>query len=103
MAGPHHRPAGLAPGGIGVSGTLAPVNPGEILREKLDEMGLSLSKAADRMGVSQPYMSMLCAGRKGIGPQTAIKLESLTGISANMWASLSALYAVARERERSAA
>lgn len=80
--------------------TLAPVNPGEILRETLDEMGLSQFRAADRMGVSQAYMSMLCTGRKGIGPRTALKLEALTGISANMWASLSARYAVARERDR---
>ena len=79
------------------------VNPGEILTEKLAEMGLSQFAAASRMGVSQPYMSMLCTGRKGIGPGTALKLEALTGISANMWASLAARYAVTRMRNRSAA
>lgn len=79
------------------------VNPGEILTEKLAEMGLSQFAAASRMGVSQPYVSMLCSGRKGIGPGTALKLETLTGISANTWASLAARYAVAREREHSAA
>jgi len=79
------------------------VNPGEILTEKLAEMGLSQFQAADRMGVSQAHMSHLCTGRKGIGPATAIKLEALTGINANMWASLSAQYAVAQERKRRAA
>ena len=79
------------------------VNPGEILTEKLAEMGLSQFIAANRMGVSQPYISMLCRGRKGIGPGTAIKLEALTGINANTWASLSARYAVAQERKRHAA
>ena len=79
------------------------INPGEILREKLEEMGLSQFQAADRMGVSQPYMSQLCTGRKGMGPTTALKLESLTGISANVWATLSARFAVARERQRLAA
>lgn len=79
------------------------VNPGEILREKLEEMGLSQSKAADLMGVSQPRMSHLCTGRKGIGPATALKLEALTGINANVWARLSADYAVSIERKRQAA
>ena len=79
------------------------VNPGEILQEKLDEMHVSQFEAAARMGVSQPYVSMLCSGRKGIGPGTALKLEALTGISALMWASLAARYAVARQRERQTA
>jgi HTH-type transcriptional regulator / antitoxin HigA len=79
------------------------VNPGEILREKLDEMGLSQFQAADRMGVSQAHMSHLCTGATGIGPATALKLEELTGINANVWASLSARYAVAQERKRRAA
>jgi HTH-type transcriptional regulator/antitoxin HigA len=76
------------------------VNPGEILQEKLDEMHVSQFEAATRMGVSQPYVSMLCSGRKGIGPGTAIKLEALTGISAELWARLWAQYAVAKQRER---
>lgn len=79
------------------------VNPGEILQEKLDEMHVSQFQAAVVIGVSPPYMSMLCSGRKGIGPRTALKLEALTGINANTWASLAAVWAVYCERKRTAA
>lgn len=74
------------------------VNPGEILREKLGELGISGSAAANRMDVSPPFVSMLLAGRKGIGPVTALKLEALTGVRAEVWATLWARYAVHRER-----
>jgi addiction module HigA family antidote len=75
------------------------VHPGEILREKLEEMHLSGSAAADRMDVSQPHMAQLLSGRSGIGPVTAIKLEALTGISAEMWLGLAARHALFLERQ----
>jgi HTH-type transcriptional regulator/antitoxin HigA len=75
------------------------VHPGEILREKLAEMGLSGSEAANRMGVSQPHMAQLLSGRSGIGPKTAIKLEALTGISAEMWLGLASRHALFLERQ----
>lgn len=70
------------------------VHPGEILREKLAEMGMSGSEAADRLGVTQPYVSNVLNGHKGIGPHFALKLEKLTGISAEMWVGLSARHAL---------
>ena len=75
------------------------VHPGEILREKLAEMGLSGSAAADRMGVSQPHMAQLLSGRTGVGPATAIKLEELTGISAETWLGLASRHALFLERQ----
>lgn len=77
----------------------AAVHPGEILREKLEEMGVSGSEAADRLNVSQPYMSALLNGRTGAGPKTALKLERLTGISAEMWVGLQARYDLAVARQ----
>lgn len=76
------------------------VNPGETIRETLKQLGISGSEAADRMGVTQPYVANLLAGRKGIGPVTALKLEDLTGVRAEVWARLWAQYAVALERNR---
>lgn len=76
------------------------VHPGEILREKLAEMGLSGSAAADRMGVTQPRIAAILTGRKGVGPVTALKLEELTGMSADLWAALQARYDVDVERNR---
>jgi addiction module HigA family antidote len=75
------------------------VHPGEILREKLAEMGLSGSEAANRMGVSQPHLAQLLSGRTGVGPATAIKLETLTGISAQMWLNLASSHALFLERQ----
>jgi addiction module HigA family antidote len=76
------------------------VHPGEILREKLAEMGMSGSEAANRMDVTPPFVSMLLNGRKGVGVGVALKLEALTGISAEMWLGLAARHALYLARQR---
>jgi addiction module HigA family antidote len=76
------------------------VHPGEILREKLAEMGISGSEAANRMDVTPPFVSMLLNGRKGIGVGVALKLEALTGISAETWLGLATRHALHEARKR---
>lgn len=76
--------------------------PGETLRETLAARGISQAEASRRMGVSQPYVSNLLASRKGVGPETALKLEALTGVSGEFWARLWAQYAVGLARQAKA-
>ncbi len=74
--------------------------PGGTIAETIRGLGISRSEAARRMGVSPPFVTALVQSRKGIGPTTALRLEGLTGVSAEFWARLWAGYAVGVERRR---
>lgn len=78
------------------------VHPGEILREALDERGMTQADLADRMGISQPAVSYLVTGEHGIGAATALKLEDALGISARFWLYLQADHDLYIARERAA-
>ena len=52
-----------------------PPHPGEILRELcLEPMGLSITEAAEALGVSRKTLSTIINGRAGISPEMAIRL-----------------------------
>jgi addiction module HigA family antidote len=53
-----------------------PIHPGEILREDvLAEIGLSVSEAATRLGISRVTLSRVLHGHAGISPNLAVRLE----------------------------
>ena len=79
------------------------VLPGEIIREKFAEMGLTQKAAAEAMGVAQPQLSAVVNGGTGITARWALRLERLTGVSAETWMGLQMGYDLGVERARSAA
>ena len=63
-----------------------PPHPGEILRTLcLDPLGLSVTEAAQALGVSRKTLSSLLNGRTGISPQMAIRLSIAFDTSAASW------------------
>jgi antitoxin HigA-1 len=66
-----------------------PTHPGEMLLEEfLKPLGLSQTELADRMGVSYPRVNELIHGRRGVTPDTALRLERLFGMEAQFWLNL---------------
>lgn len=64
----------------------APTHPGEILRKDfLEPLGLSQRDAADRMGVSYVRFNELVNGRRGVTPNTALRLARLFGTTPEFW------------------
>lgn len=60
-------------------------------------MGLSQTELAEKMGVSYPRVNELIHGKRGVTPDTALRLEQLFGMEAQFWLNLqlaSDLYAV---------
>lgn len=56
----------------------SPLHPGEIVREILIEgAGLTVTAAAEHLGVSRTTLSRLLNGRIGISPEMAIRLAKL--------------------------
>ena len=63
-----------------------PPHPGEILRELcLEPLGLSVTRAAEALGVSRKTLSAILNGRAGISPEMAIRLSKAFGASAESW------------------
>lgn len=65
------------------------VAPGEFLSEWLEQERLSQAELARRMGVSPKHVSTLINGST-LTPETALRLERVTGASAKYWLSLEA-------------
>ena len=78
------------------------IHPGEYLEEVLETRGIKQRELADRMGVSENFLSNLLHGTKSVGPDTALKLERALGISSTIWNNLNASFRLheAREQEK---
>jgi antitoxin HigA-1 len=63
-----------------------PPHPGEVLRELcLQPLGLTVTDAAEALGVSRKTLSAILNGRAGISPEMAIRLSKAFGTSAESW------------------
>ena len=63
-----------------------PPHPGEILRTLCFEpLSISVTEAAQALGVSRKTLSSLLNGRSGISPEMAIRLSVAFDTSAESW------------------
>lgn len=70
-----------------------PPHPGEVLKELcLEPLGLSVTRAAEALGVTRKTLSAILNGRAGISPEMAIRLSKAFGTSAESWLSQQAQY-----------
>ncbi len=66
-----------------------PTHPGEMLREEfLVPLGITQSEFATRLGVSFPRLNEVINARRGVTPDTALRLARVTGMSADFWLGL---------------
>lgn len=68
------------------------VAPGEYLNEWLEETCTTQQEAANRLGFSRKHVNEIVNGRAAITPETALKLERLTGMLAESWLRFEARY-----------
>jgi addiction module HigA family antidote len=63
-----------------------PPHPGEILRELcIEPLGLSITEAAEALGVTRKTLSAILNGRSGISPEMAVRLSIAFGTSSESW------------------
>jgi len=67
-----------------------PPHPGETLREDiLPALGLSVTEAAEQLGVARPSLSRVLNGRAAISTEMALRIEKWLGVdnggSADLW------------------
>ena len=63
-----------------------PTHPGEMLLEEfLEPLGMSQTELAERIHVSYPRVNEIINGKRGVTPDTALRLSRLLGTSPEFW------------------
>jgi addiction module HigA family antidote len=63
-----------------------PPHPGEIIREFcIEPLNLSVTEAANALGVTRKTLSALLNGRSGISPEMALRLSKVFGRTPEGW------------------
>ena len=71
---------------------MRPVHPGEILREEMEELGMSAKAIARELGVPQNRISDILRGRRGITADTALRLARYLNTTPQLWLNLQKAY-----------
>jgi len=79
-----------------------PPHPGEVIRELcLEPIGLSITDAAEALGVSRKTLSSLVNGRCAISPEMAIRLSIAFDTTPESWMNQQTQYDLAKaEKQR---
>ena len=76
-----------------------PPHPGEIIRKDcIEPLGLSVTDAAEGLGVSRKHLSNLLNGHAGITPNMAIRLSKAFGGSPESWLTQQMQYDLRKEQ-----
>jgi HTH-type transcriptional regulator / antitoxin HigA len=67
-------------------------HPGMLVQEYLDMLGISARELARRCGRSAKLISELIAGKAPLEPETALQLETVLELDAQVWLNMEALY-----------
>ena len=66
--------------------TRKPTHPGEILREDvIKPLGLTVTEAANRLGVARKTLSVLLNCRASMSPEMAVRVSKATKTSPESW------------------
>jgi len=78
-----------------------PPHPGHSIKDGcIDPLGLSVTQAAEVLGIARHTLSRVLNGRAGVSPEMAIRLEKAGWSRADHWIRLQAAYDLAQARVR---
>jgi addiction module HigA family antidote len=77
-----------------------PSHPGHSIKDAcLDSLNLSVTEAANILGVARHTLSRVINGQAGISPEMAIRLEKAGWSNADQWLRVQAAYDLAQARQ----
>ena len=65
-----------------------PLHPGEVIKDELEEVGITQSALAKHIGVLPKTINEICRGKRGISAEMAMKLSKAFGASPQFWLNL---------------
>ena len=69
-----------------------------MLRECIEPLGLTITEAAEALGVTRNTLSELVNGKRGISPEMAVRLSKVFGGTEQGWLLQQAQYELAQVR-----
>ena len=69
-----------------------PVHPGEILKEYLDSLGITVIGLAKKTGINENVIKQIIKGKREITAETAIKLGKAFSFETQFWINLQKNY-----------
>ena len=80
---------------------MTPSHPGDFIRaEIIEEFGLSVTKAAEILGVRRATLSGLLDGNTALSPEMALRIEKAFDVSMDMLLRMQAWHDASRMRAR---
>jgi addiction module HigA family antidote len=80
---------------------MTPPHPGEFIRDEiLNELGLSVSEAAEALGVRRATLSDLVNGNASLSPEMALRVEKAFGVDMEMLLRMQAWHDASEMRRR---
>jgi addiction module HigA family antidote len=74
-----------------------PPHPGRIVRrECIEPLGLTITEAAERLGVTRQALNNLVNAKAGISPEMSIRLSKAYGSSPEVWLGMQMEYDLAQ-------
>ena len=73
-----------------------PVHPGLLVKECLDDLGLTVAEAAAALHITRQQLHNIVAGRSGVTPEMAIRFEKTFGGTADTWLRMQVNYDLAQ-------
>ena len=77
-----------------------PPHPGKGIRLELEDLGVSIAKAAKALGVSRQQLNNVIAGKSAVSAEMAVRLEKGIGGTADLWLAMQAAHDLAKVVER---
>ena len=85
-----------------IKANMTPSHPGDFVRtEILEELGLTVTKAAEILGVRRATLSDFLNGKAGLSPEMALRIEKAFGTSMDMLLRMQGWYDASLMRARS--
>jgi addiction module HigA family antidote len=78
-----------------------PAHPGDFIKgEIIEALGLSVTRAAQILGVTRPALSALLNERSSLSPEMAMRVEKAFGVSMDTLLRMQTSYDIAAQRMR---
>jgi antitoxin HigA-1 len=79
---------------------MAPVHPGEVLAEEITARGLAAHALGLKLRVPANRLTEIINGKRGVSPDTALRLSRYLGAGAAFWVNLQSQYDLAMAEKR---
>jgi addiction module HigA family antidote len=76
-----------------------PIHPGLLVKECLDDLGLTVAEAAAALHITRQQLHNIVAGRSKVTPEMAIRFEKAFGSTADTWLRMQLNYDLAQARQ----